>query len=179
MLIMWMYQNDHEGRPRFARVSRTVASRSRRFRPRLEGLEVRTVPSTLTVTNNLDSGAGSLTAAVTYAHDGDTIAFAPDLAGQTIALTSDQITIKNSVDIEGPGADQLAVSGSDAVRVFAIDEGLTVKIAGLTITRGRAVGASASGGGGGGILNAGSTVTLSNDVLSDNVDLGGAGEAQG
>ena len=96
---MWMYQNDHEGRPRFARVSRTVACRSRRFRPWLEGLEVRTIPSTLTVTNNLDSGAGSLTAAVTYAHDGDTIAFAPDLAGQTFALTSDQITIKNSVDI--------------------------------------------------------------------------------
>jgi hypothetical protein len=151
----------------------------RPFRPRLELLEGRDVPSTLTVLNNHDAGAGSLRDAIGHAHDGDTIVFAPGLAGQTIALTSDQITIKTSLDIEGPGADKLTVSGNDAFRVFDISEGLTVTIAGLTITHGRAVGASASGGGGGGILNAGSTVTLAHDVLSSNVDLGGAGEAQG
>src|SRR4051794_27469900 len=35
-----------------------------RFRPTLEALEDRWVPSTLTVTNNLDSGAGSLRAEI-------------------------------------------------------------------------------------------------------------------
>ena len=156
-----------------------LLAHANRFLPQLEGLEDRTALSTLTVLNNHDGGAGSLRDAIAHAKDGDTIVFDPGLNGQTIALTSDELAIKNSVDIEGPGADKLAVSGSDINRVFDISEGLTVKIAGLTITRGRAVGASASGGGGGAILNAGSTVTLASDVFSYNVDLGGAGEAQG
>ena len=45
------------------------------FRPTLEALEDRWVPSTLTVKNNLDSGTGSLRAAITAAHSGDIIVF--------------------------------------------------------------------------------------------------------
>jgi hypothetical protein len=45
------------------------------IRPTLETLEDRWVPSTLTVTNTLDSGAGSLRADVTAALKGDTIVF--------------------------------------------------------------------------------------------------------
>ena len=42
---------------------------------------------------------------------------------------------------EGPGADKMAVSGSDAFRVFdVVNQGLTVTIAGLTITHGRGSG---------------------------------------
>ncbi|HEY2910305.1 MAG TPA: hypothetical protein VGI99_08660, partial [Gemmataceae bacterium] len=37
------------------------------FRPRLEDLEGRDMPSTLTVTNNLDGGAGSLRAEIAAA----------------------------------------------------------------------------------------------------------------
>src|SRR5262249_6619882 len=151
----------------------------RSFVPRLETLEERTVLSTLTVLNTLDSGAGSLRDTIKHAHAGDTIVFAASLDDQTITLTSDQITINKSLDTERLGADKLAISGNDTNRVFAIDEGFTVTIAGLTITHGRAVGASDSGGGGGGILNAGSTVNLANDVFSYNVDLGGTGHAQG
>src|SRR5262249_6432463 len=132
-----------------------------RFLPRLEALEDRAVPSTLTVLNNHDDGAGSLRDAIGHAKDGDTIVFDPGLNGQTIALTSDELAIRKSEDIEGPGADKLAVSGSDAVRVFAIDEGLTVTIAGLTITHGRGAGNP----GGGGIDNVGSALTLVNDVF--------------
>src|SRR5262249_62431422 len=43
----------------------------------LEALEDRTVPSTLTVLNNHDSGAGSLPAEIGAAHSGDPIVFAP------------------------------------------------------------------------------------------------------
>jgi hypothetical protein len=114
-----------------------VAPQRHPFRPRLEGLEDRTVLSTLTVLNTLDKGAGSLRDTITNAKSGNTIVFAPSLNGQTITLTSDQLTINKSVDIEGPGAGLLAVSGSNAVRVFDINEGLTVTIAGLTITHGR------------------------------------------
>src|SRR5258707_902188 len=118
---------------RSSRSKRPVARRTA-FVPRLQCLEDRTVPSTLTVLNNHDAGAGSLRDAIGHAHDGDTIVFASGLTGQTIALTSDELAIKKSLDIEGPGADNLAVSGNDVNRVFDISEGLTVKIAGLTIT---------------------------------------------
>src|SRR6516164_719793 len=141
------------------------------FVPQLEILEDRTVPSTLTVTNNLDKGAGSLRDAITNAKSGDTIVFAAGLNGQTIALTSDQLTINKSLDIEGPGASLLAISGNDVNRVFDISEGNTVTIAGLTITHGRAKSAGGngtSGAPGGGILNAGSTLTIANDILSYN-----------
>src|SRR5438270_7610842 len=150
--------------------NRNPRLRRRPFRPRLELLEGRDVPSTLTVLNNHDSGAGSLRAAIAGAHSGDTIVFDPGLNGQTIALTSDELAIKKSLDIEGPGADKLAVSGSDAFRVFDIvNQGLTVIIAGLTITHGRGGGGGfGSGGGGGAILNASSTLNVVNDILSNN-----------
>src|SRR5215472_7351937 len=54
-----------------------------RFRPHLEALEDRWLPSTLAVTNNLDSGPGSLRAEIAAARNGDTIVFAPSLDGQT------------------------------------------------------------------------------------------------
>src|SRR5437870_4020759 len=117
--------------------NRNPRLRRRPFRPRLELLEGRDVPSTLTVLNNHDSGAGSLRDVIGHAHDGDTIVFAANLNGQTIALTSDELAINKNLDIEGPGADKLAVSGSDTFRVFdVVNQGLTVTIAGLTITHG-------------------------------------------
>src|SRR5262249_36946140 len=77
---------------------KNAAAKRRPFVPRLESLEERTVLSTLTVLNNLDKGAGSLRDTITNAKDGDTIVFAPSLTGQTITLTSDQLTINKSLD---------------------------------------------------------------------------------
>jgi hypothetical protein len=136
----------------------------------LEILEDRGQPSTLTVLNNLDKGQGSLRETIAHAKSGDTIVFSPSLHGQTIVLTSGELEIKESLEIEGPGADLLAISGNDTSRVFDIHDGLTVTIAGLTITHGRG-----GGRGGGAISNVGSTLILANDVLSDNVVVGGGG----
>src|SRR5262245_23017532 len=80
------------------------ATRLLSFVPQIEILEFRDVPSTLTVTNNLDSGPGSLRYAIGHSRDGDAIVFDSGLNGQTIALTSGALVVKNSVDIEGPGA---------------------------------------------------------------------------
>jgi hypothetical protein len=162
--------------PLLRKPNRNPGKRSRSFVPRLESLEDRTVPSSLTVTNSLDKGPGSLRDTITNAKSGDTIVFAASLDGQTITLTSDQLTINKSLDFEGPGAGLLAISGNDQNRIFNINEGLTLTINGLTLTHGRAVGGNVNGvGGGGAILNVGSVVSLANDVFSQNVSLGSSG----
>jgi hypothetical protein len=148
----------------------------RSFVPRLEILEDRTVPSTLTVLNNLDSGAGSLRDAITAAQSGDQIVFDQSLQGQTITLTSGELAIAKSLDIEGPRADQLAISGNHASRVFNVSSGATVTIAGLTITNGLAVGGP---GAGGGIENIDSNLTVANAILSNNEALGSGGNGNG
>jgi hypothetical protein len=153
--------------PRGARRTRVV--------PRLEELEDRTVPSTLTVTNNLDTGVvgdGSLRGEIAAATSGDTINFAPSLAAQTIMLTGGELAITKSLDIEGPGAKQLTVSGNNASRVFDVSSGVTATLAGMTITDGLADGSSpVLASTGGGILNFGK-LTLTNDVLSNNESVG-------
>jgi hypothetical protein len=153
---------------------------AKRTRPRravlgIEALEDRTVPSTLTVTNSLDTGVmgdGSLRGEIAAAAGGDTINFDPSLAGQTIALTRGELAIAKSLDIEGLGADQLTISGNSASRVFDVSAGVTVTLAGMTITGGLANGSAAvRASAGGGILNLGS-LTLTDDVVSNNQAVG-------
>jgi hypothetical protein len=176
MITMWSSQNDPELRLLRSKMHRVPSHRRRQFRPRLEGLEDRAVLSTLTVANDFDSGAGSLRDTIAAAGSGDTIVFDPSLNGRTITLTSGELALTKSLDIEGPGAGQLAVSGNHAGRVFNISGGVTITIAGLRISDGMVVG----GAGGGAILNTGSTLTLSHDVLSNNEVLGApGGNAQG
>src|SRR5262249_38883652 len=149
---------------------RGPAPRGRSFAPRLESLEDRTVPSTLLVENLLDSGPGSLRQAVLDANGSpgaDTIAFAPQLQG-TIALSSGQLSITDDLTIDGPGAERLAISG-DNPPAFQGDSGITVALAQLTITGGRAAE-------GAGVFNGG-ILTVSHSVFSDNQALGGSEEA--
>src|SRR5262249_2997269 len=96
------------------------AARRHSFVPRLEFLEDRSLPSTLTVSNALDSGAGSLRGQIAAAKSGDAIVFAASLKNKTITLTSGELVIDKSLDIEGLGAQKLTVSGNDASRVFDI-----------------------------------------------------------
>src|SRR5260370_42170733 len=125
--------------PRRRKAHRTAAFPGRRFLPLLEILEQRTVPSIWTVTSPANSGDGSLRAMIAAAQDGDQIVFDQSLQGQTITLTSGQLAITKSLDIEGPTADLLAGSGNHASRVFNISCCATVTIAGLTITFGLVV----------------------------------------
>jgi hypothetical protein len=141
----------------------------------LESLEDRTVPSTITVVNLADSGAGSLRAAVAAANanpGADLIRFAPSARDGTVVLTGGELSITDDLQIDGPSADRLAVSGNGASRVFQISSGVAVSIDGLTVTHGRAVGR------GGGILNAG-TLTVSHAILSDNLVVGLPGASLG
>jgi hypothetical protein len=131
-------------------------------------LERREVLSTLTVTNNLDSGTGSLRAEIAAARAGDAIIFAPSLDGQTIRLTSGELDINKSLTINGPGAAQLAVSGGYTSRVFEVDGSSTnVTLSGLTMTHGNGQGGTLPSDGGG-ILNNGSMLTLSGCTVSQN-----------
>lgn len=141
----------------------------------VEPLEDRTVPSTFMVRTLADGGDGSLRAAITDANanpGADVIRFAGAARTGTIALTSGELNITDDLQIDGPGAHKLAVSGNDSSRVFRIGSGVTMSIDDLTITHGRAVGQ------GGGILNAG-TLTLSHAVLSDHVVVGVPGVSLG
>src|ERR1051326_1814014 len=103
----------------------------RPFVPALEVLEDRTVPTTLTVQSNLDNGVGTLRDTLAAAQSGDTIVFAPSV--QAITLTRGQLLIDKSLEIRGPGASQLSISGNDDSRVFDILIRGTVTLADLTI----------------------------------------------
>jgi hypothetical protein len=139
------------------------------FRPALEVLEGRWVPATLTVTNPLDDGStGSLRFEIAAAHSGDHIVFAGSL--HAITLTGGELVVGKNLDIEGPGATHLSVSGNNASRVFDITNNATATIAGLTIANGSAMSTTdASRQGGGGVLNEpGCTIYITNDVFSNN-----------
>jgi hypothetical protein len=131
-------------------------------------LEDRYVPSTFTVSNLLDSGSGSLRQAILDANanpGADTITFSPGLQGTiTLARTSGELYVTDSVTITGPGADQLAVSGDNINRVFEFARGTTDTLGGLTIENGYA---PATSGAGGGILNYGS-LTVNACTIANN-----------
>ena len=110
--------------------------------------------ATITVTNTNDSGPGSLRQALAIANNGDRINFA--VTG-TISLTSGGLGIGKNVTISGPGANQLAINGSQGwgpQSVFRVFPQKTV-----TISGNHAVG---------GILNNQATVSVSNCALTFN-----------
>ena len=72
-----------------------------------------------TVTNLNDSGPGSLRGVIGGAAPGATIDFSPALNGGTITLLT-QIDINKNLIINGPGADNLTISGGDSTRILKI-----------------------------------------------------------
>src|SRR5438105_2373961 len=63
-----------------------------------------------TVLNNNSDGAGSLRQAILDASDGEMITFDPGVASP-IVLTNGALYINKNLNIQGPGANILAVSG--------------------------------------------------------------------
>jgi hypothetical protein len=102
------------------------------------------------VTNNNDSGAGSLRQILSDCYPGDSVIFDAGLNGQTITLTTGELLIKTDLTITGLGMNNLTISGNNASRIFNIAEGLGVAITDLTIANGKAPnpwGVDAKGGG--------------------------------
>jgi len=139
-----------------------------------------------TVTNEQDSGAGSLRQAITDAATGETIIFSYGKA-MVISLTS-PITIDKDIVIDGSGNYDVTISGGQATSIFKIASG-NVEISSLTLRDGLAQGGNgenngrwtrhASGGGGAGmggaIAVAGGTVLINGVEFIDNKAKGGNG----
>src|SRR5215813_9569475 len=123
--------------------------------------------TTYIVTNTDDSGVGSLRQAILDANlspGKDSITFS--VTG-TITLTMGEPVTHGDLDIAGPGATSLTVSGNNVDRVFNVGDG-TVTISGLTISNGNAVSD------GGGVTNDG-TLTISHSTVSGNSTRGSGG----
>ena len=153
------------------RLRSAIARRPRTMKLLCEALEDRITPSNFTVTDPSDI-AGSATDvtlryAVNTAVNGDTITFAPSV---TLITVGTPLTVGTNVNITGPGAGALAVSGGGTTQVFTISSSTTASISGLTVEYGTAAS-------GGGIHNAG-TLTLSSVAFSGNTG-GDVGNASG
>ena len=136
--------------------------------------------TTLTVTNNLNTGVGSLRAAVTSAVSGDTISFN---TGMTVALTSVLVINKNITidgDLNNDNVADVTLDGQYRTQVVTTSAGTNTVFDGLVITRGLVAGNGGNGGSaaagamGGGIFNAG-TLTLNNVTVTANAASGGGG----
>jgi hypothetical protein len=144
-----------------------------RVAPRLIPLEVRALLSTITVTNDGDSGPGSLRQALATAVAGETIQFARSAYG-TITLSSGPLAVSSRLAIDGPGANKLTINGNNTFQDLQVQANVSATVSGLTITGGQ--GPTGSPYGGGGIVNDG-TLTLASCVVTKNsvpgYDMGG------
>ena len=115
--------------------------------------------ATVTTTNN--DGAGSLRDAIASAASGDTINF--NLTYPATIILSSPLMIGTNLNIVGPGASNLAISGGGAARIFSVISGVTATVSGATLENGY----SAFPDYGGAIYNNG-TLTVSNSTIQDN-----------
>ena len=126
------------------------------------------------VTNTDDAGPGSLRQAVLDANasaGADVIRFDAGVTGGAITLTGGQIVIADDLEIVGPGAEALTISGNSANRMFYVysaGDDVTVTISGLTMRDGAADR--------GGAIRNFEDLTLDSVVLTGNTasDRGGA-----
>jgi len=164
-----------------------------RARPQLEALEERCVPTL--VTSLLDDGtAGTLRSAIAAALTSDhTVTFQSGLTGTITLGSTGALLINGNLNITGPGASTIAVSGLDTANpLVTIDSEVfdlelasgtgfpfNVSISGLTIENGLAPFSGAHEGEGGGMFITGgggqspSQVQLTNLIFNNNTAQGG------
>ncbi|MCA9052743.1 MAG: right-handed parallel beta-helix repeat-containing protein, partial [Planctomycetaceae bacterium] len=137
-----------------------------------ERLEDRTLLAPFVVTNNNDSGAGSLRQAILSANalaGADTISFQAGLTG-TIFLFAGEMDITGNLTITGNGAANTVIDAQTFSRIFDISNVPTaVTFDGLTLQNGQVT--DAIGGAIRSQQDAG-TVTIRNSILSGNKALG-------
>lgn len=126
--------------------------------------------ATFIVTNTMDDGIGSLRYWVNQANltfEEDAIVFDAQVFGtpKTITLTGGQINLTNSININGPGANLLTISGNNQSRIFFSNYGSSFfTIKNLTLTKGFAVN--------GGAFYITGALNLSNVIITDNKAMG-------
>jgi hypothetical protein len=97
----------------------------------------------------------------------ETIQFAQGLTG-TLTLSLGQLVVDSNLNLFGPGADELTISGNNVSRVVNVNSGVTASITGLRIAGGYVAS------NGGGILSAGN-LTLNRVAIEDNFSYAGGG----
>ena len=136
--------------------------------------------ATWTATNNLNSGVGSLRAALASAQNGDIVTFNNTM---TVGLTSVLVVNKNITidgDLNNDNVADVTLDGQFRTQIINVTSGTTATLDGLVITRGMTAGNGGNGGDdalvskGGGIYNAG-TLTLRNVTVTANAASGGGG----
>ncbi|MEO1526977.1 MAG: choice-of-anchor Q domain-containing protein [Planctomycetota bacterium] len=150
---------------------------------RLESLENRRLLAAFVVNNLLDGPVaqagdlpGSLRQAIFDANanpGADTIEFEDDATSGTITLTDGELQATESLEILGPGFEQLTIDGDGQSRVLHyLSETGDLTVDGLTLTGGRVT----RNGGGAGINSASDgTLSISNSRLIANISDVGAG----
>ncbi len=129
---------------------------------------------TFTVTTTIDdvSNPDSLRYAIENATSQDVITF--DLEYPAIITLSEQLSIDHGLTIQGPGAENLAVSGGGECRVFYVESTAeSVDISGISIVSGDADIYDVSRGGG--ICNLSDNLTVDNCCFSGNNAYAGGG----
>jgi len=122
----------------------------------------------VSVTNTADSGPGSLRAAVANSASGGTIAFATNLSGQTITLTSGDLLLNQNLTIDASAlSNGISINGNNASRVFEVSNA-TLVLNSLTITNGEDNNDQNFPSGGGGIFICSGNLTLNNCTVAGN-----------
>ncbi len=120
----------------------------------------------IAVSNAADSGPGSLRDAVANSVSGGIIAFATNLSGQTITLTSGELLLNQNLTIDASAlSNGLSINGNNAGRVFDVSDA-TVVLNSLTITNGGDN--NDPNYGGGGIVIWSGNLTLTNCTVAGN-----------
>ena len=123
-----------------------------------------------TVTNLANTGTGSLRQAMLDSENGnrptvDRILFQTGLSG-TITLSSQGLIATEPLNLVGPGANVLTVSGGDGIRMLDTEQGTVgdpVTISGLTLTHGYGTGNV----GGGAIYSKDTYLTIESSTISE------------